>query len=180
MRTVAILGVGMLLALCVARHDELLTAVATVPPATLIGLAALHLLGLAARSEAWRLSLGAIGGAAPPRRVVHTANAGAFVVGALVVARLAAGRRATRGLAVLADVRRRAALTGLVAFIVCCGLARILLALSVVHLNASPSEVAVAFASSARSGCSRSGRRPRPVRCWCSPAAPGRWPPGSC
>lgn len=83
MRTVAILGVGVLLALCVARHDELLTAVATVPPATLLGLAALHLLGLAARSEAWRLSLGAIGGAAPSRRVVHTANAGAFVVGSL-------------------------------------------------------------------------------------------------
>jgi hypothetical protein len=208
MRAVAILGVGVLLALCVARHEELLTAVATVPPATLLGLAALHLLGLVARSEAWRLSLGAIGGAPLARRVVHTANAGAFVVGsleahatmpariallrrlaghdaphpghvavadlpmllievaiaalllgmtgewwappaaagALVVARLAAGRKATRGLAVLADVRRRAALTGLVAFIVCCGLARIWLTLSLVHLDASPSEVAVAFA----------------------------------
>ena len=208
MRTVAILGVGVLLALCVARHEELLTAIATVPPMTLVGLAALHLLGLVARSEAWRLSLGAIGGAPLARRVVHTANAGAFVVGsleahatmpariallrrlaphdaphpghvavadlpmllievaiaalllgmtgewwappaavgALVVARLAAGRKATRGLAVLADVRRRAALTGLVAFIVCCGLARIWLTLSLVHLDASPSEVAVAFA----------------------------------
>src|SRR5919202_7107214 len=83
MRTVAILGLGAVLALCVARHDELLTAIATVPPATLIGLAALHLLGLAARSEAWRLSLGAIGGALLGRRVVHTANAGAFVVGSL-------------------------------------------------------------------------------------------------
>jgi hypothetical protein len=208
MRAVAILGVGGVLALCVARHDELLTAVATVPPITLLGLAALHLLGLVARSEAWRLSLGAIGGAPLGRRIVHTANAGAFVVGSLeahatmpariallrrlagrdaphpghvavadlpmllievaiaalllgmtgewwappaavgvlVVARLAAGRKATRGLAVLADVRRRAALTGLVAFIVCCGLARIWLTLSVVHLDASPSEVAVAFA----------------------------------
>jgi hypothetical protein len=67
-------------------------------------------------------------------------------VGALVVARLAAGRKATRGLAVLADVRRRAALTGLVTFIVCCGLLRIWVALSVVHLSASPAEVAVAFA----------------------------------
>jgi hypothetical protein len=208
MRTVAILGVGVLLALCVARRDDLLAAVATVPPATLVGLAALHLLGLVARSEAWRLSLAAIGGAPPSRRVVHTANAGAFVVGsleahatmpariallrrlapreaphpghvavadlpiflievavaavllgmagqwwappaavgALVVARLLVGRKATRGLAVLADVRRRAALTGLVTFIVCCGLLRIWVALSVVHLEASPAEVAVAFA----------------------------------
>jgi hypothetical protein len=67
-------------------------------------------------------------------------------VAALVVARLAAGRKATRGLVVLADVRRRAALTGLVTFIVCCGLLRIWVALSVVHLSASPAEVAVAFA----------------------------------
>jgi hypothetical protein len=209
MRAVAILGVGGLLALCVARADDLLAAVGAVPPATLVGLAALHLLGLVARSEAWRLSLAAIGGAPPSRVVVHTANAGAFVVGsleahatmpariallrrlapheaphpghvavadlpiflievavaavllgmtgewwapvaavgALVIARLAAGRKATLGLAVLADVRRRAALTGLVAFIVCCGLARIWVALSVVHLDASPATVAVAFAA---------------------------------
>jgi hypothetical protein len=209
MRTVAILGVGVLLAACVARRDDLLAAIATVPPATLAGLAALHLLGLVARSEAWRLSLAAIGGAPPSRRVVHTANAGAFVVGsleahatmpariallrrlaphdaphpghvavadlpiflievavaalllgmtgewwappvavgALVVARLLAGRKATRGLAVLADARRRAALTGLVAFIVTCGLARIWVVMSVVHLDASPATVAVAFAA---------------------------------
>jgi hypothetical protein len=208
MRTVAILGVGVLLAVCVARRDDLLAAISAVPPATLAGLAVLHLLGLVARSEAWRLSLAAIGGPAPSRRVVHTANAGAFVVGSLeahatmpariallrrlaphdtphpghvavadlpiflievavaavllgmagewwappaavvvlVVARLAAGRKATRGLAVLADVRRRAALTGLVTFIVCCGLLRIWVALSVVHLSATPAEVAVAFA----------------------------------
>lgn len=83
MRTVAILGVGVLLAVCVARRDDLLTAIGAVPPATLAGLAALHLLGLVARSEAWRLSLAAIGGPSPSRRVVHTANAGAFVVGSL-------------------------------------------------------------------------------------------------
>ena len=209
MRTVAIVGVGALAAICVARRGDLLAAVGAVPPATLAGLAALHLLGLAARSEAWRLSLAAVAGSPPSRVVIHTANAGAFVVGtleahatmpariallrrlaphdaphaghvavadlpillieiavaaillgmtgewwappaavaALVVARLAAGRRAMRGLAVLADVRRRAALTGLVAFIVCCGLARIWVALSVVHLDASPATVAVAFAT---------------------------------
>jgi hypothetical protein len=209
MRTVAIVGVGVLLALCVARHDDLLAAAGAVPPATLAGLAALHLLGLVARSEAWRLSLAAIAGAPPSRVVVHTANAGAFVVGsleahatmpariallrrlapteaphpghvavadlpillievavaalllgmtgewwapvaavaALVVARAAAGRKATRGLAVLADARRRAALTGIVAFIVSCGLARIWVALSVVQLDASPARVAVAFAA---------------------------------
>ena len=37
MRTVAILGVGVLLAACVARRDDLLAAVGTVPPATLAG-----------------------------------------------------------------------------------------------------------------------------------------------
>jgi hypothetical protein len=50
MRTVAILGVGVLVAVCVARRDDLLAAIGAVPPATLAGLAALHLLGLAARS----------------------------------------------------------------------------------------------------------------------------------
>jgi hypothetical protein len=209
MRIATIVGVGALVVVCLARRDDLLAAVGAIPPATLAGLAALHLLGLAARSEAWRLSLAAVTGSPPSRAVVHTANAGAFVVGtleahatlparvallrrlapddaphaghvavadlpillievavaalllgmtgewwappaavgALVVARLAAGRGPMRGLAVLADVRRRAALTGLIAFIVCCGLARIWVALSVVHLDPSPASVAVAFAT---------------------------------
>jgi hypothetical protein len=69
---------------------------------------------------------------------------GAAVV-LLVGARLAAGRRATRGLAVLADGRRRCALAGLVACVVCCGLARVWVALAVMHLDASPAAAAAAF-----------------------------------
>src|SRR5919197_2635520 len=209
MRTVAIVGVGALAAICVARRGDLLAAASAVSPATLAGLAALHLLGLAARSEAWRLSLAAVAGSPPSLVVIHTAHAGAFVVGtleahatmpariallrrlaphdaphaghvavadlpillieiavaaillgmtgewwappaavvALVAARLAAGRRATRGLAVLADVRRRAALAGLVGCVVACGLARVWVALAVAHLDASPAPAAAAFAA---------------------------------
>jgi hypothetical protein len=68
-------------------------------------------------------------------------------VAVLVAARLAAGRRATRGLAVLADVRRRAALAALVGCVVACGLARVWVALAVTHLDASPAAAAAAFAA---------------------------------
>jgi hypothetical protein len=71
------------------------------------------------------------------------APAGAIAL--LLGARLAAGRRATRGLAVLADVRRRAALAVLVGAIVGCGLARVWLVLAVAHLDASPAAAALAF-----------------------------------
>jgi hypothetical protein len=73
------------------------------------------------------------------------APAGALA--ALFAARLAAGRRATRGLAILADVRRRAALAVLVGCIVGCGLARVWLVLAVAHLDASPAAAAAAFAA---------------------------------
>jgi hypothetical protein len=43
----------------------------------------LHLASLLARSEAWRLSLGAAAGVRMPRAAVHGANAGAFVAGSL-------------------------------------------------------------------------------------------------
>jgi hypothetical protein len=69
----------------------------------------------------------------------------AGALGLLVAARLAAGRRATRGLAVLADVRRRTVLAVLVGCIVGCGLARVWLVLSVAHLDASPATAALAF-----------------------------------
>jgi hypothetical protein len=71
----------------------------------------------------------------------------AGAVALLVGARLVAGRRATRGLAVLTDVRRRAALTLLVGCIVGCGLARVWLVLAVAHLDASPGAAALAFAA---------------------------------
>jgi hypothetical protein len=75
-------------------------------------------------------------------------------VAVLAILRAAAGRRATRGLAVLADVRRRAAIAALVACVVCCGLARVWLALAAAHLDASP-PVAVAFGA-----CGIFGRLP--------------------
>ena len=80
---------------------------------------------------------------APPARGGRRRRRSPCCVGA----RLAAGRRATRGLAVLADVRRRAALALLVGCIVGCGLARVWLVLAVAHLDASPAAAALAFAA---------------------------------
>jgi hypothetical protein len=199
-----------LVALCVVRRDALGAAVDALSLGAIAALVALHFVSLLARSEAWRLSLAALAGAAPSRAAVHAANAGAFVAGsfeahaaipariallrrlargaaphpthvavadvpifllevagvamllgvvdgawwappaamaALVVARLAAGRRATRGLAVLADVRRRGALAALVACVIGCGLARVWLVLATTHLNASLGTAVTAFAA---------------------------------
>jgi hypothetical protein len=209
MRISTALGLVALAGLCVLRRHDLATAAGAVPPQALAALAALHLASLVARSEAWRLSLAALEGTPPSRAAIHTANAGAFVAGALEAhaalparvallrrlaphqvphpthvavadmpillleaagaaallgatgtwwapvgaltlllgARLAAGRRATRGLAVLADVRRRAALAAIVGCIVGCGLARVWLVLAVAHLDASPAAAALAFAA---------------------------------
>jgi hypothetical protein len=209
MRAVAIVWMGAVVALCVLRHHAVGEAVATVPVSALVALAGLHLVSLVARSEAWRLSLAAIGDSRPSRTAIHTANAGAFVAGSLqghaaiparvallrrlapdeaphpahvavadvpifllevagaslllaltgawwappaavatlVGARLIAGRRATRGLAVLADGKRRVALATLVACIVACGALRVWVVLAVMHLDASPAAAAGAFAA---------------------------------
>src|SRR5262245_12475891 len=209
MRVVAIAGLVLLGVVCIVRHDALAAAIAGVPPGPLLVLVALHVIALVARSEAWRLSLGAIGGRSLRRVTIHSVNASAFVAGclqphaamparvapprrfapreaahpahvavadlpifllevagaavmlavtgawwappaavaALLGARLAAGRSATRGLAVLADVRRRAALTALVGLILACGFGRIWLALDIAHLDASPTATAAAFAA---------------------------------
>ena len=74
-------------------------------------------------------------------------GAPAAALALLLGARLAAGRRATRGLAVLADVRRRTALALLVGCVVGCGLARVWLVLAVARLDASPAAAALAFAA---------------------------------
>ena len=81
------------------------------------------------------------------RRLARIAAPGALGVAASrpLARRLAVGRRATRGLAVLADVRRRAALAVLVGGIVGCGLARVWLVLAVAHLDTSPAAAAAAF-----------------------------------
>ena len=83
MRTVTAVGVGALLVLCALRRHDLAAAMCAVPPHALGALAALHLTSLVARSEAWRLSLAALAGTPPSRAAIHSANAGAFVAGAL-------------------------------------------------------------------------------------------------
>jgi hypothetical protein len=83
MRTVAIVGMGALFAACVMRRHALGEAIATVPTSALLALAGLHLVSLVARSEAWRLSLAAIGDSRPSRAAIHAANAGAFLAGSL-------------------------------------------------------------------------------------------------
>lgn len=67
-----------------ARGDEVIAALERFPAWALVACAALHLIALAARSEAWRIALGAIEGRTLQRSVVHGANAGAFCAGALM------------------------------------------------------------------------------------------------
>ncbi|HEY6886434.1 MAG TPA: lysylphosphatidylglycerol synthase domain-containing protein, partial [Solirubrobacter sp.] len=78
-----VLALALLAWLCHARGGEVQRALALVPTGTLVVLTALHLVTLALRSEAWRLTLAAVDDHVPPRRAVHAANAGAFVAGAL-------------------------------------------------------------------------------------------------
>jgi hypothetical protein len=82
------------------------------------------------------------------------------------------------GLVVLADVRRRAALTALVAFILACGVGRIWLALAIAHLDTSPRRRPRRSRPWASSGSCRLARRPGPARCWRSAAARAPSPPG--
>jgi hypothetical protein len=83
MRISSALALLALAGLCLLRRHDLATAAGAVPPQALAALAALHLASLVARSEAWRLSLAALAGTPPSRAVIHAANAGAFVAGAL-------------------------------------------------------------------------------------------------
>src|SRR5262245_38378136 len=86
-RLALILGVVAALAalgwLCVHRGDELAPALQAVPVWAFAAVVMLHTLTLVARSEAWRLSLAAVEDRVPPRRAVHGANAGAFLIGAV-------------------------------------------------------------------------------------------------
>jgi hypothetical protein len=70
--------------LVVDRREAVGAALAGLSWAALAGLTAIHVVTLAIRSEAWRVTLGAVEGHALPRPVVHGANAGAFVCGALL------------------------------------------------------------------------------------------------
>jgi hypothetical protein len=68
--------------LCV-RHASGVGAAIGLLPAWAVGVAiALHVAALVLRSEAWGLSLAAIEGRPLPRRIVHAANAAAFLAGA--------------------------------------------------------------------------------------------------
>jgi uncharacterized membrane protein YbhN (UPF0104 family) len=80
---VAASGLAVLAWLCHTRADEVADALRSVPVWAFALMVALHLLTLAARSEAWRLALAAVEDRVLPRRAVHAANAGAFVAGAV-------------------------------------------------------------------------------------------------
>ena len=103
-------------------------------------------------------------------------GAPAAALALLLGARLAAGRRATRGLAVLADVRRAPrwpcswAASSAVAWPACgwCRPSRTSTPRPPPRRSPSP--------RSASSACCRSGRRRRPARCWSSAAGPVRAP----
>lgn len=83
MRIVTAAGVAVMLVLCALRRHDLAVAIGSVPPEALGALTALHVVSLAVRLEAWRLSLCALSGAPPSRAAIHAANAGAFVAGSL-------------------------------------------------------------------------------------------------
>jgi len=72
-----------LAALCWTRWGELADALQAIGWPVFGALAAMHLLTLAMRSEAWRLALGAVDGHVVPRAAVHGANAAAFVAGSV-------------------------------------------------------------------------------------------------
>lgn len=95
---IASAALAALVVVCVARGPQIAQAAREVSVIVLVLLTALHVLTLVVRTEAWRVSLIAIDGRALPRRAVHAANAGAFLVGAVqsqaaMPARLALLRR---------------------------------------------------------------------------------------
>jgi hypothetical protein len=69
--------------LCAARGDQLHAALAGCPPWAIAGATLAHALTLLLRTEAWRTVLAAGGAESLDSRVLHTANAGSFLVGML-------------------------------------------------------------------------------------------------
>jgi hypothetical protein len=74
--TVAVIGF-----LLLTRGGSVLEAIATVPAWVIAGATMAHLVTLALRTEAWRTVLRAAGGERVDLRVLHAANAGAFLAG---------------------------------------------------------------------------------------------------
>jgi hypothetical protein len=68
--------------LCVRHADGVGATIGLLPAWAVAGAVALHVAALVLRSEAWGLSLAAIEGRPLPRRIVHAANAAAFLAGA--------------------------------------------------------------------------------------------------
>lgn len=111
----AITVLGLVVALCVMHAADVGAALGSASAWAMIGAVALHVATLVLRSEAWRMTLAAAGGDALSRPVVHAANAGAFLAGALqsqaalparvaLLRRLAADRAPRPGQICVADV----------------------------------------------------------------------------
>ena len=111
----AVAVLGLVCAVCVMRAEDVGKALESVSVWAAIGAVAIHVVTLVMRSDAWRLTLAAAGGDSLSRSAVHSANAAAFVAGALqsqaaLPARVAllrriAGDRAPRpGQILVADV----------------------------------------------------------------------------
>jgi hypothetical protein len=77
----ALAALALVGALCVMHAGDVGAAFAAVPAWAIASAVALHLVTLALRSEAWRLTLASAGAESLPRRAVHVANAAAFVAG---------------------------------------------------------------------------------------------------
>lgn len=78
---VSVLAAAAVIALCLAHRGQLEDALSRIPPAVFAGALALHVLALTGRAEAWLVTLMAIDGRGAPRRAVHLASAGGFLVG---------------------------------------------------------------------------------------------------
>lgn len=110
---IAVLAV--LAVVCWRHGADVGAAIDAVPAAALMAAVALHVAALVMRSEAWGLSIAAVGGRPLPRRIVHRANGAAFLAGALqsqaalparvaMLRRLAGDRAPRPGQIAVADV----------------------------------------------------------------------------
>jgi hypothetical protein len=78
---VSLAAAGVLIAVCLDHRPQLAAALRKLPPSVFAATVAIHVLALLARSEAWFVTLAAIDGRGAPRRAVHFASAGGFLVG---------------------------------------------------------------------------------------------------
>lgn len=87
-RLVGVAGPGVLVAAGLAwvlteQGGAIADGLASCPPWVIVAATLAHALTLVIRSEAWRLTLGAVADGRLARRTVHAANAGAFLAGTL-------------------------------------------------------------------------------------------------